>query len=168
MAECAQCRFLQGAVFAGEELFFEKSCIVCLHSVSYRYQQSIYSMIKGCYVHLQKLQSTMNSVYTSFCHVLQNSTIFRENVVSSLFANNNEQCVAGFRDTPFTQRSSCTCLIGNEPYNMLIFFFFRFDVLCSCTVFRLSNSVSPFVIGRYVQVYCSIILLAVSQMGGFS
>ncbi len=47
MAECVQCRFLQGAVFAGERLFFEKSYMVCLHSVSYHHYQSIYSMVEG-------------------------------------------------------------------------------------------------------------------------
>ncbi len=57
MTECAQCRFLQGAVFAGERLFFEKSYMVCLHSVSYHYQQSIYSMVKGLQTLRQMVQT---------------------------------------------------------------------------------------------------------------
>ncbi len=46
MMECAYCRFLQDAVFVDEGLFSEKSCMVCLHSVSYHYEQSIYSMVE--------------------------------------------------------------------------------------------------------------------------
>ncbi len=57
----------------------------------------------------------------------------------------------------------CTCLIGNEPQNTLIFLFLRFDALHASTACKLSNSVSPFVCSEKFEKILEIFMEIVTQ-----